>query len=167
MKKSIYFLLFAVVPLLTASTFIDTARNGDEDLIVGKWKPSNGLSVVSIYKGKSEDGEDSNKYYGKIIWLKQANDDDGNPRKDVNNPESKLRSNTVKGLVIIKDMEFDEVDGKTITWEGGTIYDPNNGLEYSFEAEINKKDEDIMNGRGFIGVSLFGRTDTWTRLVRK
>lgn len=166
MKKSIY-LLLAIIPLLAVSTFSNTTRSGDEDLIVGRWKPSNGRSVVSIYKGKSENGEDTDKYYGKIIWLKQPNDDKGNPRKDVNNPEEDLRDKTVKGLVIIKDMEFEEVDGKTIIWSGGTIYDPNNGSEYSFEAEISKKNEDVMSGRGFIGVALFGRTDTWTRLVRK
>ncbi|MFT5915945.1 MAG: hypothetical protein ACI81T_002448 [Bacteroidia bacterium] len=167
MKKSIYLILFAIIPLLAASTFKSSMRKGDEDLIVGRWKPSNGRSVVSIYKGKSENGEDTDKYYGKIIWLKQPNDDKGKLRKDVNNSDDELKKKTVKGLVIIKKLEFEEIDGKTITWSGGTIYDPNNGSEYSFEAEINKKNADTMSGRGFIGVALFGRTDTWTRLVRK
>ncbi len=64
-------------------------------------------------------------------------------------------------------MEFEEVDGKIVSWDGGTIYDPNNGSTYDFEAEIDTRNKNTMDGRGYIGVSLFGRTDTWTRMVRK
>lgn len=167
MKKSVYVLLIAIMPLFAASSVNDGTLNEDQDLILGNWKPSNGRSVVSIYKGKAENGEDPSKYYGKIVWLKEPNDEKGNPRTDINNSDDELRKRPIKGLVIIKDMEFEEVDGKMVTWEGGTIYDPNNGSEYSFEAEIDKKNKNAMDGRGFIGLSLFGRTDTWTRLVRK
>lgn len=167
MKKSVYVLLFAILPLLAASPFDEAHVNGDKDLIVGNWKPSNGRSVVSIYKGKAENGEDPDKYYGKIVWLKEPNDENGNPRTDINNDDDELKKRPLKGLVIMKDLEFEEVDGKIVTWDDGTIYDPNNGSEYSFEAEINKKNKNVMDGRGYIGLSLFGRTDTWTRLVRK
>ncbi|MFT5619612.1 MAG: hypothetical protein ACI85I_002859, partial [Arenicella sp.] len=33
MKKSIYLILFAIIPLLAASTFKSSMRKGDEDLI--------------------------------------------------------------------------------------------------------------------------------------
>lgn len=167
MKKSVYVLLIAVMPLFAASSINESTSKGDEDLIIGNWKPSNGRSVVSIYKGKAENGEDPGKYYGKIVWLKEPNDENGNPRTDVNNSDDELKKRPLKGLVIVKDMEFEEVDGKMVYWEGGSIYDPNNGSKYSFEAEIDKKNKNVMDGRGFIGLSLFGRTDTWTRLVRK
>ncbi|GAB5522722.1 MAG: DUF2147 domain-containing protein [Roseivirga sp.] len=167
MKKSVYVLLIAVMPLFAASSINERIAKGDEDLIIGNWKPSNGRSVVSIYKGKAENGEDPEKYYGKIVWLKEPNDENGKPRTDVNNSDDELKKRPLKGLVIVKDMEFEEVDGKMVYWEGGSIYDPNNGSEYSFEAEIDKKNKNVMDGRGFIGLSLFGRTDTWTRLVRK
>ncbi|MFT6871632.1 MAG: hypothetical protein ACJAVN_000634 [Roseivirga sp.] len=167
MKKTIYALLFAIIPLLALNSMNYNDRFNDEDLIIGNWKPSNGRSVVSIYKGNASNGEDPSKYYGKIVWLSEENDDKGQPRTDVNNSDKELKKRPIKGMVIIKDMEFDEVDGKIVNWEDGTIYDPNNGSEYSFEAEIDKKNENVMEGRGFIGLSLFGRTDTWTRLVRK
>ncbi len=138
----------------------------DEDLIIGKWQPSNGRSVIKIYKG-FQDGEDTDKYYGKIIWLKEPNDKEGNPRKDINNEDEASRDNPLKGLKMIKDLEFVEVDGKEVLWDEGTIYDPNNGTEYSFKATINKKKENVLAGKGYIGVSLFGREDTWTRLVKK
>lgn len=166
MKKSIYLLLFMIIPLLAASNLVITPEASDADMILGNWQPSNGRSVVKIYKGKN-DGEDPNKYYGKIIWLKEPNDESGEPRKDVNNEEESLQGKPLKGLVIIKDLEFDEVDGKDIVWDDGTIYDPNNGTDYRFKATINKKNKNTMAGKGYIGVSLFGREDTWTRLVKK
>ena len=167
MKTSLYVLLLAVLPFFSTDANLDNQKVDDKDLIVGNWKPSNGRSVVSIYKGKAANGEDPNKYYGKIVWLKEPNDENGKPRTDVNNSDDELKKKPLKGLVIMKDLEFEEVDGKVVTWDGGTIYDPNTGSDYSFEAEINKKNKNVMDGRGYIGLSLFGRTDTWTRLVRK
>ncbi|MFT6216211.1 MAG: hypothetical protein ACJAS3_002619 [Roseivirga sp.] len=165
MLKSIFTIFLAAVFTLSPINESTTAVN--EDLIIGNWKPSNGRSVVQIYKGKAENGEDTNKYYGKIVWLSEPNDEKGNPRTDVNNDDKELKKKRTLGLVIVKDMEFEEVDGKIVSWDGGTIYDPNNGSTYDFQAEIDKKNENIMEGRGYIGVSLFGRTDTWTRLVKK
>ena len=167
MIKSIYILLLACAPLFSTTPNVTEQKDADKDLILGNWKPSNGRSVVQIYKGKADNGEDPNKYYGKIVWLSEPNDENGKPRTDINNDDDELQKQPLKGLVIVKDMEFEEVDGKIVTWEGGTIYDPNNGSTYDFEAEIDKKNQNVMDGRGFIGVSLFGRTDTWTRLVRK
>lgn len=167
MKKSRYALLLAIMSFFAVSSMNSGTLFNDKDLIIGNWKPSNGRSVVSIYKGNASSGEDPNKYYGKIVWLSEPNDDKGQPRTDVNNSDDELKKRPLKGMVIVKDMEFDEVDGKIVSWEDGTIYDPNNGSEYSFQAEIDKKNQNVMEGRGYIGVSLFGRTDTWTRLVRK
>ena len=46
-------------------------------------------------------------------------------------------------------------------WADGTIYDPNNGKTYSCTLEL--ENEKTLKVRGFIGVSLFGRTERWTR----
>ena len=167
MKRPISLLLVLLTPLLLLSMVSFTQSQKDKDLILGNWKPSNGRSVVQIYKGNPDNGENPDKYYGKIVWLSEPNDENGNPRTDINNDDKELRKKALKGLVIMKDMEFEEIDGRVVYWEGGTIYDPNNGSTYDFEAEIDKKNPNTMDGRGFIGVSLFGRTDTWTRMVRK
>ncbi len=66
----------------------------------------------------------------------------------------------------MKDLEFVGND-KEWLWDNGTIYDPNNGSNYSFQAEISRKNPNLLLGTGYIGVSLFGREDTWTRLVKK
>jgi uncharacterized protein (DUF2147 family) len=50
-------------------------------------------------------------------------------------------------------------------WEEGNIYDPKNGNTYS--CTIKMTSSNTIEVRGFIGVSLIGRTDTWTRQVAK
>ena len=47
-------------------------------------------------------------------------------------------------------------------WEGGTVIDPDNGTIYKLKMtpiEGGKK----LEMRGFVGFSLFGRTQTWVR----
>ena len=157
------FLLFCTFFLFHSISF---AQDKVGDLIVGNWQPSNGRSVISIYKGVAANGENPDKYYGKIVWLIEPINEEGEPRKDINNPEKELRSRTIKGLVNLKDLEFTG-DKKNRDWENGSIYDPNNGSTYSFKAEIPRNSDNLLEGRGYIGVSLFGRTDTWKRLTQK
>ncbi len=51
-----------------------------------------------------------------------------------------------------------EGDGR---WSGGTIYDPNSGKTY--RCIVTKVDDSTLKVRGYIGVPLLGRTETWTR----
>jgi uncharacterized protein (DUF2147 family) len=46
-------------------------------------------------------------------------------------------------------------------WEEGKIYDPVGGKTYS--SYISLKDKNTIKVRGYIGFSMFGRTETWTR----
>ena len=50
-------------------------------------------------------------------------------------------------------------------YAGGTIYDPENGNTYN--CIILLKDDNLLEVRGYIGVQLFGRTDTWKRVALK
>ena len=102
------------------------------------------------------------KYFGKIVWLKAPMDSTtGKMQLDKNNPEKSLRYYPVKGLRILKDFEFIEKG----VWEEGTIYDPDNGKSYSCNITMNNKN--TINIRGYIGISIFGRTDVWTRFIDK
>jgi uncharacterized protein (DUF2147 family) len=49
-------------------------------------------------------------------------------------------------------------------WKEGRIYDPESGYTYSFQAEIDPENPDVLMGRGFLGFSLLGRTAEWTRM---
>ncbi len=67
------------------------------------------------------------------------------------------RDQPALGLVIIRDMKR---DGEA--WTGGDVLDPENGRVYA--ATLRLEDEGrVLRLRGFIGVPLFGRTQTWTR----
>ena len=50
--------------------------------------------------------------------------------------------------------------GKTV-WKGGTVYDPKSGKTYSGKMTLVSPNK--LDMRGFVGISLFGRTTTWTR----
>jgi uncharacterized protein (DUF2147 family) len=84
----------------------------------------------------------------------------GKPRTDNLNPDPKMKNAPLIGLVVLKDFSYNGED----EWKGGTIYDPKNGKTYScyvkFDDSPNK-----LKIRGYIGVSLLGRTTYWTRTV--
>jgi len=49
------------------------------------------------------------------------------------------------------------------TWDGGEILDPQNGKTYKAKAKLIEGGKKL-EVRGFIGVALIGRTQTWTRV---
>ena len=64
------------------------------------------------------------------------------------------------GLMILRDVAKDTED-QTL-WSGGNILDPNNGKVYKSKLKL------VDNGakldvRGYIGVPMLGRTQTWIR----
>jgi uncharacterized protein (DUF2147 family) len=66
----------------------------------------------------------------------------------------------VLGMTILRGVKPSSEAG---TWEGGDILDPNNGKIY----KVRMKPIDggkQMEVRGFIGVALLGRTQTWARV---
>jgi uncharacterized protein (DUF2147 family) len=146
-------LLFGIFALL-AMPLTGFAQSEEGDALVGIWEPGSGKAKVKI----SKIGE---KYYGKIVWLKEPNDEKGNPKIDKNNPDESLRSTPLLGYRMLKDFEY---KGNN-TWENGTIYDPENGSTYN--CVIKLKDENTLEVRGYIGVSMIGRTDTWKKLIKK
>jgi len=127
------------------------AFSQNNDLILGKWQNPSGEGRIEITK-KGE------KYYGKLYWLKEPNDETGQPKKDVKNPDETKRTRLVQGLQILEGFTS---SGKG-TYENGTIYDPKSGKTYSCKMTV--KGNDKLDIRGFVGISLLGRTETWTRV---
>ena len=148
MKKILLFSLLTLV----LSTF-SFAQSADEaDRLAGVWEPSNGKVKVKIDKI-------GDKYYGKIVWLREPIDPNTDaPKVDRNNPDEDLRSTPLKGYRILKDFVY---SGNN-EWSEGTIYDPENGSTYS--CTIKMSDENTLDIRGYIGISALGRTDVWKRL---
>ena len=119
------------------------------DKLEGLWYNDIKSAKVQITKGS--DG----KFYGKVVWLKEPLKN-GKPKVDELNEDPKLRSRPRLGLQLLNGFVKDG-DEK---YDDGTIYDPLNGKTYSCKITYKGNTLDI---RGYIGISLFGRTTTWSR----
>ena len=78
------------------------------------------------------------------------------PKKDVNNKDPKLRDRSLVGIVLMWNLHYD--DGE---YTDGYVYSPEDGGTYRFKAEILSPES--LKIRGYLGISLFGRTQKWTR----
>ena len=140
--------------LMASMMFLILGTNSNlfaqKEKIEGLWFNQEKEAKIEIYKAK--DGT----FYGKIVWLKEPNRD-GKPKTDIHNPKEDQRSAPELGLLILKRFKKDS-DSK---FDDGTIYDPRNGKTYS--CTITVKDANTLSIRGYIGISLIGQTNTWTR----
>ncbi len=149
MKKGI-----VVLALLLGSATV-FAASGDD--ILGVWNNQEKDAKIEIFKCGT-------KYCGKIVSLKEPNyppgSKDGTPgtaKIDFRNSDPALRSRPVMGLQIVNDFVY---SGGNL-WKDGTVYDPKKGKTYS--AKMTLVSPNQLNLRGFIGISLIGRTNVWTR----
>jgi uncharacterized protein (DUF2147 family) len=127
------------------------AQTVSADELVGLWLTEGGKAAIQIYK-------EAGKYNGKISWMKNPNNEEGKPKVDKNNPDKSKRSTPILGLHLLNNFVF---NGEN-KWEKGTIYDPDNGKDYS--CKITFVSHDKIEVRGYIGVSLLGRTQNWIRV---
>lgn len=125
--------------------------------IVGVWKTTDDKSEVRIY-------EEKGKFFGKIVSLKEPNVPAGDksglggkPKTDYHNPKPELRQRPIIGLQIMTDFAPDGPGH----WTGGKVYDPESGKTY--KSWIALVATNRLEVRGYLGVSLLGRTVTWTR----
>lgn len=142
MKQSLLLVLFLL--LLPLSGF------AQKDKIEGFWMNDDKTAKIEIYRAVD------NKYWGKIVWLKEPLRD-GKPKLDIHNPKPALRNRPIIGLAILSAFVK---DGEN-KYDEGEIYDPKNGKTYS--CTITYKNNQEISIRGYIGISLIGRSTTWTR----
>ena len=137
MKKLI---ISAILVLFTVMAF---AQTNDADRILGTYLSENKTGKVEVTK-------QNGKYIGTLVWTSIAG------AKDEKNPDASLKKRTLKGVVILKDMTYDNG-----IWKNGTIYDPESGNTY--KATIKLKSDGNLTLRGYIGVPALGRNSVWTR----
>jgi uncharacterized protein (DUF2147 family) len=139
--------------LLLAASLIAVPAHAEDSSPVGKWKTIDDASgkpksIVAIWE---EDG----KLYGKVEQLL----DPDRPEKDPKCTKcgGDLKDKPILGMRIMWDLKK---DGDR--WSGGKILDPNNGKSYRCNLALTEDGKKLMV-RGFIGMALLGRTQTWTR----
>jgi uncharacterized protein (DUF2147 family) len=143
--KLLAIFVFLCGNLLNAQTF-----KGDD--ILGTWKTGDGNLKIKVSKS-------GNSYNGIIIWMKEPNDPNGMPKLDKFNPDVSKRKNPILGNAIMID-KFKFINSNT--WDNGIIYDARKGKTYSCIIKMKVKDK--LEVRGYMGISLFGQTDTWVRV---
>jgi uncharacterized protein (DUF2147 family) len=139
-------LLFTLLLMATATAW----ATDNPDAVLGVWKNGSGKGHIQIFK-------QGGKYYGKILWLRDAKDDNGKPKVDRRNEDPDRRNKPLIGLVMMRDFKYK--DGE---WTGGHIYNPSDGKEY--KAYMKLEDSNTLSVRGYVGFSWIGKTDTWTRV---
>lgn len=124
----------------------------EENRVVGTWLTQYGDSKVTIKQNSN------GKFFGEISWLKEPNRN-GKPKLDDKNPDAKLQSRPIMGLVILDGFNYEKDDKE---WIDGKIYDAKEGKTYKclmwFEDNI-----DQLHVKGYIGFSLIGKQVLWTR----
>lgn len=129
-----------------------TFKSFSQDITKGTWYNEEKTSRVQFYKV-------NDKLFGKVVWLKEPVRN-GKDRTDELNPDPKKRNVPLMGLIFMKN--FKQSGPKE--WEDGTIYDPKNGKTYS--CNMTLKNENTLDVRGYIGISLIGRTSVFTRATK-
>ena len=81
----------------------------------------------------------------------------GTPRRDLNNPDPALRDRPIVGMNLLEGYAF---DGRRWT---GKVYDPESGNRYSSNMRL---DGGELKMRGYIGVALLGRTESFAPASR-
>lgn len=144
--KKLTLLIFAFVSILFSAK---AHKNADD--IVGVWLTGSGKAHVKIDKV-------GNYYFGRIVWLKDPLNDLGKPKLDKNNEDVTKRNKAIMGMQLLGGFEWKNDN----LWDNGNIYDPENGKTY--KCKLDLENLSTMNVRGFIGISLFGRTDIWKKV---
>ena len=123
------------------------------DKIIGKWESTDG-DVKLRFDIFKQDGN----YFGKLLWASNMHEADGvTPKKDHKNPDKNLRTRSRKDIVNITNLKYD--DGE---YTGGKLYNPSDGDTYSLKAKLKSSDQ--LEFRGYIGVSLLGKTMKFKRV---
>lgn len=142
-----YFIHFVLLMLFVI--FVNIIAKAQSDKIEGLWYNDIRSAKIQITK------DSYSKFNGKIVWLKEPLKD-GKPKIDELNTDQKLHTRPMIGLPVLANFIKDG-DNK---YTGGSIYDPKNGKTYSCNINYKGNKLDI---RGYIGISLFGRTTIWER----
>lgn len=119
--------------------------------VFGKWKTVDDKtgetkSIVEIY-------ENNGKVFGKIIEIFDATKRNRKCEKCKGNELNK----PVLGMVIIKSLTKDDDE-----YNGGKILDPETGNLYKCYIKLQGKDK--LEVRGYMGIAIVGRSQTWIRI---
>ena len=117
---------------------------------VGYWQVMNDDGSLG---GQVETYLVNGQLFGKVTKLKPSR----HPGDVCDKCSGELKNQPILGMVFLRNFK---PDGEQ--WTGGTVVDPDNGKEY--KGKVWNEGKDKLHLRGFVGISLFGRSESWVRL---
>ncbi|HEX4335760.1 MAG TPA: DUF2147 domain-containing protein [Polyangiaceae bacterium] len=121
---------------------LDTAFAADS--LIGTWWTEGKEGLMKIVKTKSGLFE---------VLLQDGKDAD---KKDVNNPDPKLRDRKLKGIVIMWHLRFEDSE-----YVDGYCYNPRDGNTYRVKMKVTGPSS--LRLRGYLAIPLLGKNQDWTR----
>jgi len=139
--------------LTLAAAFMSSGAWADNASPVGLWRNVDDASgkpraLIRIM-------ESNGTLQGKIEEVFRAPSEDRNPK--CKKCEGALKDAPVIGLVILSGLKKDGAE-----YNAGKILDPDNGKVYSSKIQLSDGGKKL-NVRGYIGVSMLGRSQIWER----
>ncbi len=95
---------------------------------------------------------------GQMVWVENAVDNTGQPKRDVKNTDAAKRQRPICGLELVGGL----IKADEGTWQDGWLYNPRDGGTYS--AEIRTVSQSELEVRGYLGISVLGKSQIWTRV---
>ncbi len=117
----------------------------------GLWLTENERSVIRMHHC-------GDNVCGKIVWIVK-----GGLQHDVKNPQENLRGQPMCGLQIMQG--FLQKPNTFKEWVGGKIYKADDGDIYN--ANFKLVEDNKLKVRGYVGLPMFGKSQTWTRVNAK
>lgn len=150
-----FFWTISVLCLVALASAIITENTVPDDIKGTYWNAEK-TGKIRMYKATN------GKYYGKLVYMDEPNDVNGNPKKDPNNPNASLRDRPLLDMVIVRAFSWDEEESE---WSNGTIYNPEDGKVYSAYFYFQNGDKNKLYLRGYVmGMPFLGKTTEWSRI---
>ncbi|MBN9412951.1 MAG: DUF2147 domain-containing protein [Candidatus Paracaedimonas acanthamoebae] len=136
--------------------FIFNVSTASENSIFGLWKTQDQRAKVKI----SSCPTNAEELCGIIVELRDPFDPEtGEDKTDKLNSDPVLKNRKLLGLMNLTGFKTASQDPRH--WTDGKIYSPREGETYS--CEMSLIEPNTLEVRGYIGLPIFGKTQTWTR----
>jgi uncharacterized protein (DUF2147 family) len=117
---------------------------------VGHWQIVNSDGKPG---GKADIYLENGKLFGKVTEIKPGR----SPHDVCIKCTGEYKNQLILGIVFLRNFSPDGDD-----WTGGTVVDPESGKVY--KGKIWAEGQDSLHLRGYVGISLLGRTEDWVRI---
>jgi len=148
--KSLCAFAFALCALLSLSAAGAQQLSPKLQNAIGRWQIVNSDGTPG---GKAETYLENGRLFGRVTEARPGR----TPRDVCDKCSGEYKNQLILGMVFLRNFH-PEGDN----WVDGSVVDPENGREY--KGKLWAVGKDSLHMRGYIGISLLGRTESWVRI---